>query len=166
MDYRDKIIMKLAAKEVDRLARIVVSRLRRSHESLMSGEDSGLKNIWDEYCVQTQSEKSFFYSSYEDVIKEMIRTELTRVPNELRAAIWLQTEEGMDWYEMNSETDAEQTSDSDDIVDHVYESVEEKSLNYTNSRIEKYIYRSDESKNSTFSRRCPTRSHSTYGGDQ
>lgn len=45
----------------------VVLDLRFDSRSRMSG-DSGLRNVWEEVCVQMQGEKSFYWSLYEQHI--------------------------------------------------------------------------------------------------
>jgi hypothetical protein len=35
----------------------------------LSGTDSGLKNTWDEICVQIQGEYSFHWDTYEGAVK-------------------------------------------------------------------------------------------------
>ncbi|MCH2209520.1 MAG: hypothetical protein MK132_27170 [Lentisphaerales bacterium] len=63
----------------------------------MSGDDSGLSNVWNEICVQKQKERSFFYESYidlieltvEDVVNDLNRDELT--------LLWFETESGQEW---------------------------------------------------------------------
>lgn len=49
-------------------------------DMLTSGDDSGLKNVWEEICVQVKSEKSIHWDSYENTIENCISSELELQP--------------------------------------------------------------------------------------
>ena len=46
----------------------------------LSGDDSGLSNFWEEFCVQVQQEHSFFWRSYLDTLSMWINEELEKLP--------------------------------------------------------------------------------------
>ena len=66
-------------------------------KDLLSGDDSGIRNTWDEVCAQVQGEQSFYWEAYEDTIDSVILSELRKLPEVELCALWLQTDEGTDW---------------------------------------------------------------------
>ena len=39
---------------------------------MLSGDDSGLKNVWEEICVQVQGEESVFWDAYVETIESLL----------------------------------------------------------------------------------------------
>ena len=97
MDERDRIIASIGQRECKRLANKVRRELQRMTAEMLSGDDTCLKNIWDEVCIQVQGEESFFWESYEDVIDRLIRSNVEKLTPDIRQAIWLQTDSGQSW---------------------------------------------------------------------
>ena len=56
------IIYTVAKLSASRIARKAIHDLQQMTVT-MSGDDSGLKNTWDEICVQIQQEESFFWDA-------------------------------------------------------------------------------------------------------
>ena len=56
----------------------IISELKalRDPNFLLSGDDSGLKNIWEEICSQVQGEESYHWDVYISTIEDFIETEL------------------------------------------------------------------------------------------
>ena len=50
----------------------------RDKELLTSGNDSGLKNVWEEVCVQVQGEQSYYWDAYLVTINNFILDELSK----------------------------------------------------------------------------------------
>jgi hypothetical protein len=97
MDERDRIIASIGQREGQRLANKVRRKLQSMTEGMLSGDDTCLKNIWYEVCVQVQGGESFFWESYEDVIDRLIRSYVDKLTPDIRQAIWLQTDNGQSW---------------------------------------------------------------------
>ena len=83
-------------------------------EGMQSGDDTPLKNIWDEVCVQMQTEQSALWEAYEDTMLRLIEYEMNKQNRKIIEAIWLQTEEGEDWDEENESNDEENIISRDD----------------------------------------------------
>lgn len=64
----------------------------------LSGDDSGLTNAWEEICAQVQGEESFFWDTYQQVMRDLVLAELETMPRRDLVAIWLQTDAGWDWH--------------------------------------------------------------------
>src|SRR5438445_2183848 len=117
MDAHDTIIWKLADRACNRISRGVVGTLQKMTEGMQSGNDSGLKNIWDEVCVQVQGQESSMLEAYLDTIRIVIVRTLPQVDLEAKQAIWLQTSNGLDW-ETNEKSENAPVDD-DDIAEYI-----------------------------------------------
>lgn len=77
----------------------VLKGLESSHPS----DDSVLNNAWEDICVQMQSEQSpNWETTYEFTILQHITAEINKLPKATLEAIWLQTDQGLDWDETGS----------------------------------------------------------------
>lgn len=75
------LLYKNACLHRDRIVPIVIKSLRKfGREFMTSGEGSGLKNVWDEICVQFQSQESIHWDAYEDLIHQLIIGILEKEP--------------------------------------------------------------------------------------
>jgi hypothetical protein len=102
----------------------------------LSSEDSGLKNTWDEICVQIQGEYSFHWNEYEQVIDNHLSDEIKNLNDYERFAIWLQTDKGFYYDEDEDETPE---SYDEDIMHYLKSEIFKKAGNWSNHRIRKYL---------------------------
>jgi len=110
-------------------------------EGMQSGDDSPLKNVWDEICVQVQGEESIMFDAYLDTIRSFIQDEVKKLDIQTKQVIWLQTNEGIDWEEDNSNQDSPIYCE-DDIAEYILQRfVLPEAANWNNKRIEKYLER-------------------------
>jgi hypothetical protein len=99
MKYHDNIIKFLAHHACLGISQKVVGTLRKITDGMQSGDNSGLKNIWDEICVQMQDEQSTMWDAYEDTICHIIEFELDKqlinvieaIPTSLKQPMIIQT---------------------------------------------------------------------------
>jgi hypothetical protein len=115
------IIRTLGNLVCQRISRQVIRNLQELNDkdSLLSGDNSGLVNIWDEVCVQLQFEESYFWDAYEEMIESSTKYFVEKLPDHERDAAWLITSEGESW-----DCEAEDDRDPDpvfhdDIVRHI-----------------------------------------------
>lgn len=150
----EKIVACQAQIILDRMVKICVRELqkcKRDSGCMTSGDDSGLENLWDEICVQVQGERSVFWNAYEDYMIRLISTLLSdRCSENERKMLWLQTEEFQLWYD--EEVEEEQLSQRfsadgmpdaysiQNITEWCLSSVLSAAADYTNARIERYLY--------------------------
>ena len=140
MDYRDRIISDIAKADCTQICRKVILALQKMTEGMQSGDDSPLKNIWDEVCAQVQFQKSIFWDLYLDTIRAIIVFEVERLDARRKPAIWLQTREGMDWEIDNDDDQQAPRYCDDDITEHILcDVVLTRAANWSNKRIEKYL---------------------------
>lgn len=119
----------------------------------LSGDDSTLENAWEEICVQVQGEESFFWETYEAVMGDAVLGELENLSNPDLAALWLQTDEGLEWHgekaweEEHSPRNKRASLDYesipfalDEIVQHIVSSyLRPAAENFTNPNIECFL---------------------------
>jgi len=83
-----KLLSNLSSYHVSKIADSVIKDLMElKKDLLLSGGDSGLKNTWEEICVQVQGEQSFYWDSYEETINNFIEKALDEQPEVVRKLI-------------------------------------------------------------------------------
>ena len=149
----------IACAAADEISCKVEKSLMGMEDDLLSPDGSGLQNTWEEICVQVQFEESMFWDIYNDTVNSLIRSNVEKLEDEEKAAIWLQTDNGKEWKSKSgshkdddglycvyvlpehevSEKDSSLCYNTDDIVyfisrEYVYVNADD----YSNKRIEKY----------------------------
>jgi len=134
-----KAVAKIAAS---RITRKVIADLQRIDHTL-SGDDSELKTAWDEICVQVQYEQSIFWDAYDETVRAHVLGHIAKLSVHERQAIWMQTDEGIEW-DGRSPKDRDDNPVCDDtIVDYLTrEYVYAEAGSWSNSRIRAFIDRS------------------------
>lgn len=135
---------------------LVENKLKQSKATL-SGEDSGLKTIWDEFCVQVQQEHSYYWNSYLDTLSMWIQQEFEKLPVWKRNAIWFEImqddiaenaevpyDEYMGYYDFGVDVKAVDVTqdyyyDFNDVRDIITDKIEEIAADYSNDAIKEYI---------------------------
>ena len=109
-------------------------------EGMQSGEDTPLKNVWDEICVQVQSEESYFYSCYLDTARNYIHHEVEKLDECIKKAIWIQTDQYFDWQDNDNKHETLIYSE-DDIIEYIlHHLVLQQAEEWSNKRIESYLW--------------------------
>ena len=72
MDDLYRIVTSLTEPKCNLIARKTVRSLQKMTEEIHSGEDSGLKTLWDKVCVQVQCDASQMWDYYVEIIKDLI----------------------------------------------------------------------------------------------
>jgi hypothetical protein len=144
MDYRDRIIVKIAEKECERINRRVVLALQKMTDGMQSGDDSGLKNIWDEVCVQVQEQEFFTWRLYEDLMWDLIADEVKKLDEVHKQSIWLQTDQSYCWDDEDDHKNRKETVpySEQDIMNYILNSfILKTATDWKNRRIESYLNR-------------------------
>ncbi len=145
MGYQDSLIRKIADRTCERISGSTIRALQKLTDCRLSGDDTILKNIWDEVCVQMQSEESFAWDAYLETVKAHIAYEVERLPRPEQEAIWLQTSQADDWDAEQEETPTSVPICFDDITEYIlHDYVLRKASDYQNKRIEKYLEQGSE----------------------
>jgi hypothetical protein len=96
MTPEDRIVSDLADVVCKRIARQTRMALTKITDCRLSGEDSPLKNSWEEICVQCQTEESSAWSAYEETIRAYVTGFVEQLQRHEIEAIYLQTEDACD----------------------------------------------------------------------
>jgi hypothetical protein len=137
-----QIVRDLADGTAKRVTRRAILALQRMTDYLGSGDDSELKNTWEEICVQVQFEQSVMWDVYEETMCALLAGEVELLKPYEREALWLQTPQGEDW-DCEDDTDRDPYPIfNDDIVQHLFqEHLLAEAGGWSNPRIRAYLDR-------------------------
>lgn len=104
-----------AAQVAESAVRDTINRLEKmGRESMQSGDDSGLRNVWEEICDQVQTQYSVFWAIYEETMEGFLYEYVDALDRRSKLAIWSTTEEGWDWiYDHHADPDGESSAPFD-----------------------------------------------------
>lgn len=94
------------------LTRKVIRQLHKMKDTL-SGE---LETTWEEICVQVQGEHSGDWDAYDLTVRQVVLGGLIQLHQREREALWLQTDEGLEWLSRRDEGNADPAVISDDEI--------------------------------------------------
>lgn len=128
-----------------------LQKCKKDSNMCHSGDDSPLENLWDEICVQVQSEHSVYWELDTDYaageIHRLLETQCS--PEDLKI-LWLQTKGFDAWYSrwcaeevIQEAFHADGTPEEynrEDVMDWLLEVLLSAAGNYTNKRIEKSLF--------------------------
>ncbi len=138
-------VAQLLAQDIgERLVRRTILALQGMTESLLSGPDSGLTNVWDEICVQVQFDHSLYWDLYDAMVYQTVDAYVAELKDYERFALWLQTYAGESWViQFEDEPDgAEPDVILDDLVAYIVATyVYGAAANWQNERIRTYLDR-------------------------
>ena len=137
----EKDLLKKFAKEIAiRIAKKTILALQKI-ENTLSGDDSGLKNTWDEICVQIQYEESLFWSAYDETVQSFVFAYIEELKSHEKLVIWLQTEQGWDWaYDYEEQNDNYPPVLVEDVAQYItQEYIYSKAGSWSNNRIRNYL---------------------------
>ena len=137
----EKDLLKKFAKEIAiRIAKKTILALQKI-ENTLSGDDSGLKNTWDEICVQIQYEESLFWSAYDETVQSFVFAYIEELKSHEKLVIWLQTEQGSDWpYDYEEQNDNYPPVLVEDVAQYItQEYIYSKAGSWSNNRIRNYL---------------------------
>ena len=123
------------------------------NKAMLSGDDSGLRNTWEEICVQVRGEKSLYWDAYECAMRSAVLGVLVFFDRSVIDNLWLHTDSGEELRYDLEEALAEGGSESDEYVmpdipadqDEIARDILSHHLipladAYSNPQIEAYLY--------------------------
>lgn len=138
-----EIVRQVAKAACERICRRLIRRYRHIPPVLL-GDDSPLRNYWEDICVQEQQEERAldWEAVYEASLLGFLAGEVDELDDATRWAIWRQTDAGVGW-SMEDEKPAEKWS-SDEIAKFIlFEYLLLMAQGYSNERLRKFIERSE-----------------------
>ena len=128
--------------QVKRLLRQLISELQDMQDTL-SGDDSGLVNVWDEICAQQQIEEFCSWDAYDLTIRSLIEGTVSEMSRAEQLELWLQTETGWSWAYDNESREESPCPCDEDIGEHLYGRLMSVAADYLNHRVIGYRNRPD-----------------------
>ncbi|EIL89071.1 hypothetical protein UU9_10512 [Rhodanobacter fulvus Jip2] len=95
MTVERQLIRDLAATLRAQVAGLVVKDLEEMLEGL--SDDSGLANVWEEFCVQVQGEHSFFWETYLEIVEDFVVGHIDELPLAMQRVLSMGTDVGDGW---------------------------------------------------------------------
>lgn len=141
----EKYIVKKFAWQIEK---VVITHTKRSLRQLkgdcmLSGDDSSLRNIWDEICAQKQGEESFYWSAYQETINQILLYEVNQLDHASLLALWAQTDDGFDWlYDHHADDNGLEkvAVDIDTVVTYLNLHLLQEAADENNERVQRYLY--------------------------
>jgi hypothetical protein len=109
---------------------------------LLSGDDSMLRNTWEEVCVQVQGEESFYWDTYLDVIDDLLTGFVMELSQQDLLALWSMTEAGGYWLDdvESGEADGNEPPVAiEEIIDYLKTDLVSKAADFENSSTRRYL---------------------------
>ena len=138
----NEMIVQQICQELFKKIEIRVIRRIQKHSATVLDHYS-LKNMWDEICVIVQEGDQMFYDECVDTIDGEINLTLSKMmlADWQLSAMWLQTQEGLDWvydHKNNIPEETFLTHNLDDITKYIREEyILVAAMNWSNARIQK-----------------------------
>lgn len=136
------LVHQLAEEIVARAAARTVRFLTRLPGGL-SGDDSGLHSVWEEYCVQIQGEESLYWDVYEYTVRECISGSMMHLSHLQKVAVWLQSDAADEWLGEHGDEGELPAIAEREVVDVVYREVWRLADESRNRRVVRYLERAN-----------------------
>ncbi|WIM05890.1 MAG: hypothetical protein OHM77_00950 [Candidatus Nitricoxidivorans perseverans] len=147
MRIEQHLVAAWASQLSDKLIQDAIQSLEAMDSQEMLSGDSGLKNVWEEVCVQVQDEQSFFWETYVETIENLLAGYIEMLDKNARLALWTVTESGQDYIDdrqSDDEGDLNIPVDVDEIVAMLKESLLSVAENHESSSISRFLQRHEE----------------------
>lgn len=140
------IISAWAGKLGTEITNKVISELSDMDADL-SGDNSGLLNVWEEICAQVQREESYAWPAYVETIRTLLQVAIEELDRASQMALWAVTDEGWDYiYDYGDEPDSAVSAPlcTDDTVAHLMGQILSAAADYESPSLYQYIWGADD----------------------
>lgn len=146
-----RIEQHLAAAWASQLSETLIKDAIQSLEEMDSQEmlsgDSGLKNVWEEVCVQVQDEQSFFWETYVETMEGLLAGFVELLDANARLALWTLTESGRDYIDEHQADDGAALDipvDAVEIVAMLMDGLLSAAANHESRSISRFLQRHED----------------------
>ncbi len=146
-----RIEQHLAATWASQLSETLIKDAIQSLEEMDSQEmlsgDSGLKNVWEEVCVQVQDEQSFFWETYVETMEGLLAGFVELLDASAQLALWTLTESGRDYiddHQADDEAALDIPVDAVEIVAMLMDSLLSAAANHESASISRFLQRHED----------------------
>ena len=134
------ILFELKNYHAKLLSRKAISALKKlKGDNLLSPDDHGLKNAWEEICVQKQGEESVLWDAWEDTIEMVIIDILGRTDKEILKFLSIMDDEEYEQIENGDFNYHYYKHSIESVLRVVKDYIINESVNYSNKRIQNYL---------------------------
>jgi len=147
MSIEQHIVAAWATQLSDKIIMEAIDALQKMDSDEMLSGDSGLKNVWEEVCVQVQDEQSCFWDTYVETIESLLDGYVAMLDPDARLALWALTDEGCDYiYDHRAEDVGvgDVPVMSEEIVVKLKDSLLSAAADFEHPRIAKFIARHED----------------------
>ena len=94
----NKTLARLLKAKYERCVGQIIWQIKRlPKDAMQSGDDSPLKNVWEEWIVQQQGEHSISYGLYEETFLVICHGVAKKLASEDRELLWWETDVALEW---------------------------------------------------------------------
>jgi len=142
---QDAIVAEVADLAARRIVGSTIAWLK-AQKAELSGDDTPLKNVWEEVCVQVHGDESVLWEVYKDTIMTDLTAKIEQLKRYKQVALWLQTDQGSKW-RFDQEYEGSSSDESppvviDDIAEYLWaQYIWQRADTYSNSRTREWLAR-------------------------
>lgn len=147
MRIEQHLVAAWASQLSDKLIKDAIQSLEAMDSQEMLSGDSGLKNVWEEICVQVQDEQSFFWETYVETIESLLAGYVEMLDANARLALWTLTESGLDYIDDHQTEDKAGLDipvDTDEIVAMLRDGLLSAAANHESRSISRFLQRHED----------------------
>lgn len=147
MRIEQHIVSAWAEQLAGKLIQDAIEALQKMDSAEMLSGDSGLKNVWEEICVQVQGEQSFFWDTYVETMEGLLEGYAELLNPDARMALWAVTDQGWDYiadHHADDQGAAQAPVDMHAIVDMLRDKLLAAAADFSNQRVERFLARHEE----------------------
>lgn len=147
MRIEQHIVSAWAEQLAGKLIQDAIEALQKMDSAEMLSGDSGLKNAWEEICVQVQSEQSFFWDTYVETMEGLLEGYAELLNRDARMALWAVTDQGWDYiadHQADDQGAALVPLDMHAIVDMLRDKLLATAADFSNQRVERFLARDED----------------------
>ena len=147
MRIEQHLVTAWASQLSDKLIKDAIQSLEEMASQEMLSGDSGLKNVWEEICVQVQGEQSFFWDTYVETMEGGLAGHVEMLGADARLALWTLTDSGLDYiddHETDDEAGLDIPVDADEIVAMLMDGLLSAAANHESPSISRFLQRHEE----------------------
>jgi len=108
-------------------------------DSLLESSDHGLKNTWEEICVQLQDEESVFWNAYDETVEQTINFIFKKVDNEIIKFLSIMNDDEFYITEKDNFKYEDYALSTDSACDVVKNEVYNQARIFINNNIKRYL---------------------------
>lgn len=144
------VIQDLANSIIAKIAESAISEMKKNRDVLLSGEDSGLRNLWEEYVAQVRGGESFHYDEYQEAVENYCSSEVNKISKLEKLIVTLgadqTSQEFEEWLEESEKAIHYENilPNNAIIISEVCQQIERIAEEYTSRNIERYLNNEEE----------------------